>query len=153
MSGLSEHETLRAALEEAAANPAPCVFCTLVLRDRDRPLLGQSEHVVAFEDAFPSTAGHTLVIPRRHVARVLDLTDAEYTDLFTVARTQLGRLEGEHGPDSYTIGINDGPAAGQTVPHVHLHLMPRRHGDTPEPRGGLRWVVPATADYWTPPTS
>lgn len=150
---MSAPEDLRAELEELAPKPTPCPYCTFVLRDRDRPLLGQTDRVVAFEDAFPSTPGHTLVIPRRHVGRVLDLTDAEYADLFAVARTQLGRLEGEHGPDSYTIGINDGPAAGQTVPHVHLHLMPRHHGDTPDPRGGLRWVVPATADYWTQPTS
>jgi diadenosine tetraphosphate (Ap4A) HIT family hydrolase len=51
--------------------------------------------------------------------------------------------------DAFTVGINDGPAAGQTVPHVHLHLIPRSEGDVPDPRGGIRWVLPETADYWT----
>jgi len=124
-----------------------CFFCRSVLAGRDRPLLAETPEVVAFEDNYASGPGHTLVIPRRHVGRVLDLTDAEYAELFSVGRTQLRRLEAAK-PDSYTIGINDGPAAGQSVPHVHLHLIPRYHGDTAEPRGGIRWAIPETAAYW-----
>jgi diadenosine tetraphosphate (Ap4A) HIT family hydrolase len=124
-----------------------CFFCRSVLAGRDRPLLAETSDVVAFEDNFGSGPGHTLVIPRRHVGRVLDLTDAEYADLFSVGRAQLRRLDAAQ-PDGYTIGINDGPAAGQSVPHVHLHLIPRRHGDTANPRGGIRWAIPETAAYW-----
>jgi diadenosine tetraphosphate (Ap4A) HIT family hydrolase len=51
-------------------------------------------------------------------------------------------------PDGYNIGINDGPAAGQTVPHLHIHLIPRRTGDVADPRGGVRWIIPEKAAYW-----
>jgi diadenosine tetraphosphate (Ap4A) HIT family hydrolase len=128
-----------------------CPFCTFVLRDHDRPLLQETSAVVAFEDAFPSAPGHTLVIPRRHVGRVLELTDAERTDLWAVALDQLARITDQCGPDAATIGINDGPAAGQTVAHVHLHVIPRRHGDTATPKGGVRWAIPETAAYWDTP--
>ena len=56
----------------------------------------------------------------------------------------------QHRPDGFNLGINDGAAAGQTVPHVHLHVIPRYAGDSPDPRGGLRWVLPEKADYWSP---
>lgn len=126
-----------------------CFFCAAVLPGHDRPLLEVTDLSTAFADAFPSTPGHTLLVPRRHVSRVLELSDSEHADLWALARRQLVRLEHEFGPDAYTIGINDGVAAGQTLAHVHLHLMPRIHGDVPDPRGGLRWVVPPTADYWS----
>lgn len=99
-------------------------------------------------DKFPSAEGHTLVVPRRHVARVLDLTDEEYAALWELVRGELRRLEA-NAPDGYTIGINDGLAAGQTIAHLHVHLIPRHDGDTPEPKGGIRWVLPGTADYWS----
>ena len=126
-----------------------CPFCT-ILATESRPLLDETVSVVAFEDAFPSTLGHTLVIPRRHVGRVLELSSDEAMELWQVARRQLARLEAANAPDAFTIGVNDGEAAGQTVPHVHLHVMPRQLGDTPEARGGIRWVVPKTASYWEP---
>lgn len=122
-----------------------CAFCDLVLRDEDRPLTVETDSVVAFEDAYPCAPGHILVIPRRHVSRLADLTATESGDLWQAALLLL------HGApaDAFTVGINDGPAAGQTVPHVHLHLIPRSEGDVPDPRGGIRWVLPETADYWT----
>ncbi len=55
----------------------------------------------------------------------------------------------EFQPDGYNVGINDGPAAGQTVPHLHMHLIPRFKGDQADPRGGVRWIIPAKADYWS----
>lgn len=58
-------------------------------------------------------------------------------------------LDAERHPDGYNIGINDGPAAGQTVAHVHIHLIPRYRGDVLDPRGGVRWLFPDRADYWT----
>lgn len=129
----------------------PCPFCKFVLPGLDRPLLAENADAVAFEDAFPSAGGHTLIVPRRHIERVLELTATEHTQMWDLARTQLTRLESMQPVDrtvGYTIGINDGQAAGQTVAHVHLHIIPRHAGDTPEPRGGLRWVIPATAKYW-----
>ncbi|MDV7390058.1 HIT domain-containing protein, partial [Arthrospira platensis SPKY1] len=58
-------------------------------------------------------------------------------------------VSSQYSPDGYNIGINDGPAAGQTVPHLHIHLIPRYKGDLPDPRGGVRWVIPTKADYWS----
>jgi diadenosine tetraphosphate (Ap4A) HIT family hydrolase len=124
-----------------------CAFCRNVLTGADRVLLDETPHVVAFHDAYPSAENHTLVIPRRHVARLLDLDAGEYHDLWEVAHGQLRRLAAL-GADGFTVGVNDGPAAGQTVPHAHLHLIPRCHGDTSQARGGLRWVLPDTAVYW-----
>ena len=62
------------------------------------------------------------------------------------AKTQ---IDAEHRPSAYNIGINDGPAAGQTVPHLHIHLIPRYDGDREDPRGGVRWIIPEKADYWS----
>jgi diadenosine tetraphosphate (Ap4A) HIT family hydrolase len=63
-----------------------------------------------------------------------------------------GRITKEHRPAGFNIGINDGRAAGQTVMHVHVHLIPRYPGDRTDPRGGVRWVLPDAADYWSPRT-
>jgi len=68
--------------------------------------------------------------------------------MLQLAREQKQVLDGEFGPHAYNIGINDGPAAGQTVPHVHVHLIPRYRGDDPDPRGGVRRVLPLKARYW-----
>ena len=124
-----------------------CPFCRFVLAGLDRPLLAETPHVVAFEDAYPSAPGHTLIIPRRHIGRLCELTENEYSDLWAVAKQQIQRLE-KTNPDAYTIGVNDGEAAGQTIAHVHLHVIPRRVGDTAEAKGGIRWAVRETAAYW-----
>jgi diadenosine tetraphosphate (Ap4A) HIT family hydrolase len=124
-----------------------CPFCQFALPGIARPLLATTDHVAAFEDAYPSAVGHVLVVPRRHVGRIIELTDEEFHDLWYVAREQMRRLE-KSSPDAYTIGVNDGEAAGQTIAHVHLHVVPRRFGDTADPRGGVRWAVPETAAYW-----
>lgn len=99
--------------------------------------------VVAFDDHRPSAPRHTLVVPRRHVARLVDLDVGEYTNLWLLARRQLLRL----GADGYTVGVNDGPLAGQTIPHAHLHVIPRAEGDTADPKFGIRRAIPETAVY------
>jgi diadenosine tetraphosphate (Ap4A) HIT family hydrolase len=122
----------------------PCPFCaTLAVPDRE---IIERELVVAFRDAFPSAEGHTLVIPRRHVGQVTQLTADESAALWALSTELLATIE--QSCDSVSIGINDGPQAGQTVGHVHLHLIPRHIGDVEDPRGGIRWVLPDTADYW-----
>lgn len=126
-----------------------CPFCERVLPD-----LGahrrSTVHSVAFLDAFPSAPGHTLLIPRRHVSLLADLTPEEHADLFGLLREVVVDMR---GVGARSIGVNDGALAGQTVPHVHLHVIPRRAGDVGDPRGGIRWVLPGTAAYWEPPTS
>jgi len=105
-------------------------------------------HAVAFADGYPVAAGHTLVVPRRHVASVFDLAAEEYAALWALVAAVRARLAARAGADGFTIGVNDGVAAGQTVGHAHVHVIPRRAGDVGDPRGGVRWVLPERAGYW-----
>jgi len=121
-----------------------CPFCNI---SADR-VMRATENAIALEDAFPVSLGHTLVIPRRHVLSFFDLEREEQIallDLLGWARTQVNT---SHRPAGFNIGINDGAAAGQTVMHLHIHLIPRYIGDTPESRGGIRWIFPEKAAYW-----
>lgn len=88
------------------------------------------------------------MIPRRHVASFFDLNCSERESLLTLLDWVKSSLEIKYRPDAYNIGINDGVAAGQTIAHLHAHLIPRYAGDLPDPRGGVRWVIPAKAKYW-----
>jgi diadenosine tetraphosphate (Ap4A) HIT family hydrolase len=90
-----------------------------------------------------------LVIPRRHVGSFFELLADEQADLLGLLDAAKQILDADFSPDGYNIGINDGAAAGQTVPHLHIHLIPRYKGDCPDPRGGVRWLFPEKADYWS----
>lgn len=122
-----------------------CVFCQRIAGGDIARSVGTA---VAFPDAFPLADGHTLVCPRRHVALVSGLTDSEWVDLWSLVREAQRDLTRERRVAGWNIGVNDGPAAGQTVPHAHVHLIPRVKGDVDDPRGGIRWVLPARAAYW-----
>jgi diadenosine tetraphosphate (Ap4A) HIT family hydrolase len=122
----------------------PCAFCALA---PGRIILA-NDLAVAFRDAFPLSPGHTLIIPRRHAASFFDITKEEREAVFSLLDAAKKGLDAEHHADGYNIGINDGPAAGQTVGHLHLHLIPRYAGDQEDPRGGIRWIIPEKAKYW-----
>jgi diadenosine tetraphosphate (Ap4A) HIT family hydrolase len=122
-----------------------CPFCTL---PADRILLAD-DHALVIRDGFPVSPGHTLVIPRRHVSSFFETTADERAALLRLLDEAKAALDREFSPAGYNIGINDGPAAGQTVPHLHIHLIPRYAGDREDPRGGVRWVMPEKADYWS----
>lgn len=121
-----------------------CPFCAL---PAERILILADEALV-IRDTFPVSPGHTLVIPRRHIGSFFELSDAERTCMVELLAQAKAELDLSFQPDGFNIGINDGAAAGQTVPHLHLHLIPRYLGDAPDPRGGVRWVLPAKAKYW-----
>ena len=121
-----------------------CPFCSL---DEER-ILASNELAVVILDGFPVSPGHTLVVPKRHVASWFETTPEEQRAVLDLLGVAKQRLDGERSPAGYNIGINDGPAAGQTVRHLHLHLIPRYDGDTEDPRGGVRWVFPHRAAYW-----
>lgn len=100
-------------------------------------------------DKFPVTEGHTLIIPRRGVARFAELSGAERARLLELVVWAQEHLAGiDPAPEGFNLGVNDGPAAGQTMPQFHFHVIPRRSGDMADPRGGVRWVVPDKARYW-----
>ena len=110
--------------------------------------MAENELAVAFKDPFPVNPGHTLVVPRRHVDGLFELSVEEQAALWRLLPEVKQRLDARHSPAGYNIGVNVGAAAGQTVGHVHIHLIPRYAGDVEDPRGGVRWVVPARAAYW-----
>ena len=109
--------------------------------------IGQNDLAVAVRDIYPVSPGHTLIIPRRVISDVFDLTDKEMQACWKLLVSERARLDAEFEPDGYNIGINAGATAGQTVGHVHIHLIPRYAGDHPKPRGGVRAVIPGKADY------
>lgn len=121
-----------------------CPFCIL---PAERIVL-ESEHAVVIRDAYPVSPGHTLVIPRRHTGSFFDLSTLERDAMLLLLDEAKRQLDESHAPEGFNIGVNDGPLAGQTVPHVHMHLIPRFAGDVADPRGGVRWVIPGKAKYW-----
>lgn len=125
-----------------------CPFCARIATG---PLLLQARLAVAIEDRFPLSPGHSLVLSRRHEADFFALGDEELDDVVRLA-VKLQHLVAErYRPDGFNVGINIGEAAGQTVAHVHVHVIPRYWGDVADPRGGIRWVIPERAPYWSLP--
>jgi diadenosine tetraphosphate (Ap4A) HIT family hydrolase len=122
----------------------PCPFCTLP----PERILDSNEYGVVIRDGFPISNGHTLVIPKRHVGSFFETTQDEKFALLALLETAQKQLKKKFNPPSFNIGINDGKEAGQTVPHLHIHLIPRYEGDMNDPRGGIRWIIPEKAKYW-----
>ncbi len=118
-----------------------CPFCQPV------PAVIQNRLAFALFDRSPVTPGHMLFIPRRHVADWFETTADERVDLMALADEARALLIQERRPDGFNLGVNVGIAAGQTVFHVHLHLIPRYAGDMANPRGGVRGVIPARQSY------
>lgn len=106
---------------------------------------------MALWDSYPLNPGHVLLVPRRHVASWFEASIAERDEILRLADEARRIVLERHSPDGFNLGINDGAAAGQTVPHLHLHLIPRYRGDMPDPRGGVRWIIPDRAAYWNQP--
>ncbi len=121
-----------------------CPFCE---PDADRVWLENDIGIVLW-DAFPITEGHTLVVPRQHVASIYELPPDTQAALWTLVAEARNRLNQDLAPDGFNIGLNDGLAAGQTILHAHIHVIPRRDGDVADPRGGVRWIIPEKARYW-----
>jgi len=112
-------------------------------------VVASNELAIAIRDGYPVSPGHTLVIPKRHVASLSYVTTHEAKALWALLAEVRAQVDAELKPAGYNLGVNDGRAAGQTVMHLHVHLIPRFDGDRPDPRGGVRWVIPEKADYWS----
>jgi diadenosine tetraphosphate (Ap4A) HIT family hydrolase len=121
-----------------------CPFCAIA----PGRIWLEAEHAVALPDAYPVADGHTLVVPRKHVSTIYQLTIAEQKAIWELVGQVRERLLTGLRPDGFNIGFNDGLAAGQTEDHAHVHIIPRRLGDVPDPRGGIRWVIADNARYW-----
>jgi len=121
-----------------------CPFCHV----DDEQIIFQDEFVFTIRDGFPISSAHTLIIPKRHIASLFDATNKEQRALLNALQFTKTELDQTYKPDGYNIGFNDGLAAGQTVMHLHIHLIPRYTGDCNDPRGGIRWLFPEKAVYW-----
>lgn len=125
-------------------NEKKCIFCNL---DPNREIIAQNDLALAFFDAFPVNPGHALIIPKRHVADYFDLTEDEVAAMQALLREVKAIVEKRFNPDGYNIGVNVNAAAGQSVFHVHMHLIPRYKGDVENPKGGVRGVIPSKQKY------
>ena len=121
-----------------------CSFCNL---DKSRIILA-NDHAIAIYDGFSISPGHSLVAPRRHISSFFEATKEEQAAMLELLDKLRQLLLKDLIIDGFNIGINDGIAAGQTVMHLHIHLIPRYAGDMDDPRGGVRWIFPDKAVYW-----
>jgi diadenosine tetraphosphate (Ap4A) HIT family hydrolase len=111
-------------------------------------LVYENAEVLAFYDQYPVSPGHTLVVSKHVTASLFDLPADQQDALWRAIPEVRRTLQARHAPSGFNIGLNDGPAAGQTINHAHIHIIPRYKGDQADPRGGVRWIFPETARYW-----
>lgn len=110
-------------------------------------VINENIYAFAIKDSYPVTEGHALIIPKRKVPSYFDLIDEEKQAMLELLEATKELLFDLYNPDGFNIGINDGEAAGQTIMHCHIHLIPRYFGDTKHPRGGVRGVIPNKQSY------
>lgn len=119
-----------------------CLFCSKL------NIVAENNSVFAIKDNYPVTKGHHLIIPFRHTDDYFSMTKIERDEATELIRVLKKKIqEGDNSITGFNIGMNSGESAGQTIMHSHIHLIPRREGDTPKPRGGIRGVIPDKMDY------
>lgn len=123
------------------ASDSDCLFC-----DASKAILRNEHAYVRFDD-FPVNPGHCLIIPFRHFASFFDATPEERVAMLALADAARAIVDEKFAPGGYNFGVNIGPIAGQSVMHVHMHLIPRYAGDVENPKGGVRGVIPARQKY------
>ena len=140
-----QHTRAAATISRPAAHPqTDCPFCDI---SRDS-VIDELGHALAIRDRYPVSCGHTLVLPKAHVKSLFDLDAEIQADIWRLVARVRDELQSRLNPDGFNVGINDGRAAGQTVEHAHVHVIPRFDGDVADPRGGIRWILPECAAYW-----
>jgi len=118
-----------------------CIFCT------PKEVVLSNDLAYVRTDSYPVNTGHLLVIPKRHIDNYFELSEAEKQALYELIDESKAFLDKEYSPDGYNVGVNVGSAAGQSVMHVHMHLIPRYKGDMANPKGGVRGVIPEKQKY------
>lgn len=124
---------------------ASCPFCRL--KASGRTIVAESKKFIAVRDDYPVSKGHTLLIPKRHLHSLPELSEEDVVDLYRLLKKVKDRLEDEFEPDGFNIGVNEGKAAGQTVFHLHVHVIPRYIDDVDHPEGGIRNIVSSHVRY------
>lgn len=120
-----------------------CVFCEMPVS----AYVMENEHFYGLFDKYPVTQGHLLIIPKRHAETLFELTEDERNSLFEMIEEGKTILEKKFNPAGFNFGVNQGLTAGQTIPHLHLHIIPRYVGDMEDPEGGVRGVIPEKQKY------
>ena len=138
------HESSDHALCEEIKN---CPFCEIAKTDINNRLLAETNHAFLIKDKSPATAGHSLIISKSHKQSIFNLDSEEFLGMFYLLKSAEKLLGEEYSPDGYTIGVNNGRAAGQSVMHVHLHVIPRYAQQHEDPHGGIRGVIPGKGRY------
>jgi ATP adenylyltransferase len=142
--GARDDEDFRAIREGINARQSGCIFCQL----QAERIIASNALALAIRDNYPVTQLHTLVMPKRHATTFFDLFEPEkraINQLLDALRVEI--MKKDASVSGFNIGMNSGDAAGQTIGHAHVHLIPRRQGDVPDPRGGVRCVIPGKATY------
>ena len=121
----------------------PCLFC----HPKPEEIIAETEHALLIVDSFPVSPGHCLVIPKRHIQTYFDCTEEENKEFYELILHAKKHVDTLHAPDGYNIGCNNGLTAGQSVFHLHIHIIPRNKGDVENPKGGVRWVIPKNSQY------
>ncbi len=121
-----------------------CPFCEVI---KQKSWIMESTHFFAIYDKYPVNLGHLLVIPKRHVSDYFELSKEELDDCLSFLERGKNLLNDKFNPDGFNIGINIGKSAGQTIFHVHIHLIPRYKNDVEDPTGGVRGVIPSKQKY------
>lgn len=125
-----------------------CIFCQPHNPSLNRTMC-ENELFYARYDNFPANEGHVEIVPKRHVESFFELDDREILSAYALMRKARKIIDEQHFPEAYTIGVNDGKAAGRTIDHLHIHLIPRHQGDVKDPRGGIRKAAPnCDPDAW-----
>jgi diadenosine tetraphosphate (Ap4A) HIT family hydrolase len=118
-----------------------CIFCD------DPAIVIRNDLAFAHYDSYPVNPGHCLVITRRHVASYFEATAEEKMAIWKLVDEVKAIIDEEFRPDGYNVGVNIGEAGGQSIPHLHIHVIPRYRGDMGNPRGGVRGVIPHKQKY------
>ena len=125
-----------------------CLFCKIQEKNYSKEIIFQSDYFYVTRDSYPVTKLHTLIIANRHVPTFFELDDAEVLDLSNILKKQKINIRNlDDTVTAFNIGINDGKDAGQSINHLHVHLIPRRVGDIDNPQGGVRGVIPNKQKY------
>jgi len=120
-----------------------CVFCDL----DDRDIVIENDLIRAIYDRYPVNEGHMLIIPERHFSSFFSATEEEVAAIYEIMHKAKDHLDEKYQPDGYNVGINIGRAAGQTIMHLHVHVIPRYEGDVEDPRGGIRHLKEELVPY------
>lgn len=120
-----------------------CSFCTMPKEN----IVLENKYAKAFYDKYPVQKGHLLIVPKRHATTYFDATEDEIAAIHQLIRKGKESIDSEYQPDGYNVGVNVGEFGGQTVMHLHFHLIPRYSGDIEDPRGGIRKAIPNLVPY------